>query len=188
MIGRANQPRDLVWSLESFKAPDTAIRFFELFQNRFMVYSKAVEKIYCEYDTHLTGPSGRRRLVVLPDFNQYEAIFNRIGLQAIEETSIHIYPTVQNQKTRLMLSGQATSTGELARLPLRQGLRALKMGYFDNRTIIPTLMLGDLREFPEKRLPYLKLHSVNTDALDQQSDFERSDIAKSAWTRLNPLC
>lgn len=188
MIGRANQPRDLVWSLESFKSPDTAIRFFELFQNRFMVYSKAVEKLYCEYETHLTGPSGRRRLVVLPDFTHYEAIFNRVGAKAIRDTSIHIYPSVQHQKTRLILSGHSTSTGELTRLPLRQGLRALKMGYFDNRVIIPTLMLGDLREFPEKRLPYLKLHTLDTDALTGQSDFERGDIAKSAWTRLNPLC
>lgn len=188
MTGRANQPRDLVWSLESFKAPDNAIRFFELFQNRFMVYSKAVAKLYCEYETHLTGPGGRRRLVVLPDFNQFEAIFNRIGEEAIRDTSIHIYPTVQNQKTRLILSGQSSATGELVRLPLKQGLRALKMGYFDNRVIVPTLMLGDLREFPEKRLPYLKLHSVDTDALSGQSDFERRDIAKSAWTRLTPMC
>ena len=78
MSGRANQPRDLVWSLESFASPDNAMKFFDVFKNTFMIYSMSVEKLYCEYKTHLTGPSGRRRMVVLPDFNQYDAIFSHI--------------------------------------------------------------------------------------------------------------
>lgn len=188
MTGRANQPRDLVWSLETFQSPDNAIRFFEAFKNSFMVYSMAVEKLYCEYVTHLTGPTGRQRMVVLPNFNHYDSIFSRIDRDAITETSIHIYPMVRNRKSHLILSGKTTADGSLEKLPLRQGLRALKMGYFDNRIIVPTLMLGDLREFPEKRLPYLKLHSVETTALSGLSQFSQSDIAKGAWAKLEQLC
>lgn len=188
MTGRANQPRDLVWGLESFQSPDNAVRFFELFQNSFMIYSMAVEKLYCEYATHLTGPSGNRRMVVLPDFNHYDSIFSRVDNEAIKDTSIHIYPIKKQQKTHLVVSGKASATGKLEKLPLRQGLRALKMGYFDNRVILPILMLGDLREFPEKRLPYLKLHSVEPKVLSHQSQFEQKDITKGAWAKLEQFC
>jgi hypothetical protein len=184
MNGRANQPRDLVWSLEDFESPDNAMKFFEVFKNSFMIYSSSVEKLYCEYKAHLTGPLGRRRMVVLPDFNQFESIYSRVTNEAITETSIHVYPSVQKGKTRLILSGTASASGKLEKLPLKQGLRALKMGYFGNQKIVPALMLGDLREFPEKRLPYLKLHSVDCEKLSGMSDFEQKDISKGAWTKL----
>jgi len=48
-------------------------------------------------------------------------------------------------------------------------------------------MLGDLREFPEKKLPYLKLHSVNCEELIGLSEFERKDIAKGAWAKLSSI-
>jgi len=187
MIGRANQPRDLVWSLEKFQSPDNAMKFFNVFKNSFMIYSSSVEKLYCEYIAHLTGPSGRKRLVVLPDFNQYESIFSRIDNPAITETSIHIYPQIVNGKTELILSGLSKVSNKLQKLPLKQGLKALKMGYFDGGNIVPALMLGDLREFPEKKLPYLKLHSVNCEELIGLSEFERKDIAKGAWAKLSSI-
>ena len=186
-MGRANQPRDLVWSLKDFHSPDNAMRFFEVFKNRFMVYSSSVEKLYCEYVTHLTGPSGQQRLVVLPDFTKFESIFNRVSQSAIAETSIHIYPRVQNGRTQLIVSGVATSSGKLEKLPLRQGLKAMKMGYFDRQKVFPALKLGDLREFPEKRLPYLRLHTVNYPKLSGLSSFEQQDIAKGAWEKLDQL-
>ncbi len=185
MSGRANQPRDLVWSLENFQSPDNAMKFFDAFKNSFMIYSLAVEKLYCEYGTHLTGPVGRRRMVVLPDFSKYESIFSHVTDSAVSETSIHIYPMLQNGKTRLILSGKSSSDGKLEKLPLKQGLRALNMGYFDNKVIVPILMLGDLREFPEKQLPYLKLHTIDCSKLDRLSQFEQQDIAKGAWAKLN---
>ena len=185
MSGRANQPRDLVWSLENFRSPDNAMKLFDAFKNSFMIYSLAVEKLYCEYVTHLTGPAGRRRMVVLPDFNQYDSIFNHIDESAVTDTSIHIYPMTKDGATRLVLSGKASATGKLEKLPLKQGLRALHMGYFDNRVIAPVLMLGDLREFPEKQLPYLKLHSIDCKKLERLSTFEQKDIAKGAWAKLD---
>jgi hypothetical protein len=188
MSGRANQPRDLVWSLENFQSPDNAMKFFEAFQNCFMIYSNSVEKLYCEYKAHLTGPSGRRRMVVLPDFNQYESIFSRVNNDAISETSIHVYPTLKEGKTRLILSGHASASQKLEKLPLKQGLRALKIGYFDSTKIMPVLMLGDLREFPEKKLPYLKLHAVDTSKLTGISEFEQNDIADGAWAKLSRFC
>jgi hypothetical protein len=75
----------------------------------------------------------------------------------------------------------------LEKLSLRQGLKAMKMGYFDGHKIYPALQLGDLREFPEKRLPYLRLHSVNYPLLDSLSSFEQQDIAKGAWAKLDTL-
>ena len=185
MSGRANQPRDLVWSLENFQSPDNAMKFFDTFNNSFMVYSLSVEKLYCEYGTHLTGPQGRRRMVVLPDFQQFESIFSHVDPLAVSETSIHIYPLQQQGKTRLILSGKSSADGRLEKLPLKQGLRALNMGYFDNRAILPVLMLGDLREFPEKQLPYLKLHTIDCAKLERLSKFEQQDIAKGAWAKLN---
>ena len=187
MSGRANQPRDLVWSLESFRSPDNAMRFFTAFKGAFMIYSYSVEKLYCDYTTQLTGPIGRRRMVVLPDFQQYSSIFNRIDNESLQQTSIHIYPTIKNGVTKLIVSGKSKSTGQLERLPLRQGLKAMKMGYFDHGTLIPALMLGDLREFPEKKLPYLKLHHIDLDKLTELSEFERKDIQKSAWANLESL-
>lgn len=186
-MGRANQPRDLVWSLENFQSPDNAMRLFEVFKNCFMIYSSSVEKLYCEYVTHLTGPIGRQRLVVLPNFSHYESIFNRVDTSAVLETSIHIYPRVHNGKTELIVSGIATGSGKLEKLPLRQGLKALKIGYFENKKIFPALKLGDLREFPEKRLPYLRLHTVNYPKLSSLSNFEQQDIAKGAWEKLSKL-
>jgi hypothetical protein len=187
MNGRANQPRDLVWSLESFESPDTAMRFFAAFKGAFMIYSFSVEKLYCDYTTQLTGPTGRKRMVVLPDFQKYSSIFNRIDNDSLKETSIHIYPVIKDGATRLILSGKSKSTGKLERLPLRQGLKAMKMGYFDQGKMVPALMLGDLREFPEKKLPYLKLHHIDVNELDGLSEFERSDIQKSAWANLENL-
>lgn len=187
MSGRANQPRDLVWSLESFESPDNAMRFFAAFKGAFMIYSFSVEKLYCDYTTQLTGPVGRRRMVVLPDFQKYSSIYNRIDNDSLIETSIHIYPVIKNGVTRLILSGKSRSTGQLERLPLRQGLKAMKMGYFDQGKLVPVLMLGDLREFPEKKLPYLKLHHINVDNLDGLSEFERNDIQKSAWTNIESV-
>ena len=61
----------------------------------------------------------------------------------------------------------------------------MKIGYFDDQRIIPALMLGDLREFPEKRLPYLKLHGVICELLTRISDFERQEISKGAWEKLS---
>jgi hypothetical protein len=187
MSGRANQPRDLVWSLESFESPSNAMRFFEAFKGSFMIYSFSVEKLYCDYTTALTGPTGRRRMVVLPDFQKYSSIYNRIENESLKETSIHIYPVIKNGTTHLVLSGKSKSTGKLERLPIRQGLKALKMGYFDQGKMIPALMLGDLREFPEKKLPYLKLHHIDLAQLSELSEFERKDIQKSAWSNLEAL-
>jgi len=184
MIGRANQPRDLVWSLADFRSPGNAMKFFDVFKNSFMIYSSSVEKLYCEYSSHLTGPLGRKRMVVLPDFNQFESIFSRIDSEAVSETSVFIYPKLEQGKTRLILSGHSKAAGTLEKLPLRQGLKALKMGYFDQSPMCPALMLGDLREFPEKRLPYLRLHSVDCNKLSNLSDFERNDITKGAWAKL----
>lgn len=188
MIGRANQPRDLVWSLEDFTSPDNAMKFFNAFQNSFMIYSMSVEKLYCEYKAHLTGPNGRRRMVVLPDFNQYEAIYSHITDSAISDTSIQIFPTIIEGKTQLMMSGHASASGKLEKLPLSKGLRALKIGYFDQRKIVPVLMLGDLREFPEQKLPYLKLHAVETSKLTGLSDFEKQDVSKASWAKLSRFC
>ena len=185
MSGRANQPRDLVWSLENFQSPDNAMKFFDVFKNSFIIYSMAVEKLYCEYSTHLTGPIGRRRMVVLPDFAQYDSIFSHISDSAVTETSIHIYPSLSAGKTQLILSGKSSTDNKLEKLPLKQGLRALKMGYFDKRKIVPILMLGDLREFPEKKLPYLKLHAIDCASLEKLSEFEQKDIAKAAWAKLS---
>lgn len=184
MTGRANQPRDLVWSLESFTSPDNAMNFFDAFKNSFLIYSYSVEKLYAEYTTQLTGPAGRQRLVVLPDFNKYESIFNRITAEAIIDTSVLIFPYVKDGKTRLVLSGHTKAEKRLEKLPLKQGLKALRMGYFDAPTAIPTLMLGDLREFPEKKLPYLKLHCIEPSRLSGLSAFERRDIEKGAWAKL----
>ncbi len=184
MSGRANQPRDLVWSLADFRSPDNAMKFFDMFKNSFMVYSSSVEKLYCEYSSQLTGPLGRQRMVVLPDFNHYDSIFSRIDSAAVSETSIVIYPKHEQGKTLLIVSGHSKTAGTREKLPLRQGLKALKMGYFGHNPMLPALMLGDLREFPEKRLPYLRLHSVDCDKLAGLSGFERSDIAKGAWAKL----
>lgn len=184
MTGRANQPRDLVWNLEDFRSPDNAMRFFNLFKNSFMVYSSSVEKLYCAYSSQLTGPMDRKRLVVLPDFNQFESIFSRINATAVSKTSIVIYPKVIQGKPQLLLSGHAKAADVIEILPLKQGLRALKMGYFDQNPVFPALMLGDLREFPEKPLPYLRLHSVNCAQLSSLSDFDRRDVSKGAWAKL----
>ncbi len=186
-MGRANQPRDLVWSLENFQSPDNAMRFFQAFKNSFLIYSSSVEKMYSEYTAHLTGPIGLQRLVVLPDFTKYESIFNRVNISAVVDTSVQIFPQVSNGNTKLMVSGISTATGELEKLPLRQGLKAMKIGYFDKRKMFPTLMLGDLREFPEKRLPYLRLHTVVSNELTELSDFEQKDITKGAWDKLDQL-
>ncbi|MEJ2064245.1 MAG: hypothetical protein P8X74_13355 [Reinekea sp.] len=152
-----------------------------------MIYSSAVEKLYCEYVAHLTGPIGRQRLVVLPDFKKYDSIYNRVSNEAIIETSVHIYPRVHNGKTQLIVSGTSTSSGKMEKLPINQGLKALKMGYFDKKKIFPVLKLGDLREFPEKRLPYLRLHTVEYSQLSSLSDFEQQDIARGAWEKLATL-
>ena len=186
-MGRANQPRDLVWSLENFQSPDNAMRFFQAFKNSFLIYSSSVEKIYSEYTTHLTGPIGLQRLVVLPDFTKYESIFNRVNTSAVVDTSVQIYPRIEDGHTKLMVSGISTTTGELEKLPLRQGLKAMKIGYFDKRKIFPALMLGDLREFPEKRLPYLRLHTIVSDQLEELSEFEQKDITNGAWDKLDHL-
>ena len=127
-------------------------------------------------------------MVVLPDFNQYESIFSRVNNDAVQGTSIHIYPQVHQGKTRLIVAGQGSASGTLEKLPLKQGLRALKMGYFEHKPIMPILMLGDLREFPEKSLPYLHLHTLNKAALEGLSDFEKSDIEKGAWAKLSRFC
>ena len=123
-------------------------------------------------------------MVVLPDFNQFESIFSRINDTAVSATSIVIYPKVIQGKTQLLLSGHAKAAGTIEIMPLKQGLKALKIGYFDQHLIFPALMLGDLREFPEKPLPYLRLHSINCAQLTGLSDFERQDITKGAWAKL----
>lgn len=187
MIGRVNQPRDLVWSLESFSSPDNAMTFFNSFKNSFVIYSSSVQKLYAEYNTHLTGPKGRQRMVVLPDFNQFDSIFNKVPDSAIVDTSIIIYPHIKNGKSFLVLAGCAKASGKTEKFPLRKGLKALKMGYFEDDVVAPALMLGDLREFPEKRLPYLRLHSVQTRNLNQSSDFEKSDIQKGTWAKLSEI-
>lgn len=184
MSGRANQPRDLVWSLEGFQSPSNAIKFFEVFRNSFAIYSASVNKVYCDYDCHKTGPIGRRRLVILPDFTRYESIYNRITAAAVQQTSVRILPVINNGISRLMLAGIATSSGNQERLPLKQGLGALRTGYFDGTKILPTLKLGDLREVPEKSLPYLNLHNLNCAALSELSDFEKQDIKKACWSKL----
>lgn len=185
MHGRVNQPRDLVWNLEGFTSPLTATKFFEAFKGGFMVYSSSVQKLYCEYTTSLTGPEGRRRMVLLPDFNQYEAIFNHIDDSAIVETSLIVYPRVKDGRTQIMVRGTATGSGKKETLTLKAGLKAAKMGYFEQGALIPVLMLGDLREFPELKLPYLSVHHVDLNRIDRLSEFEKTDIKRSAWLKFD---
>jgi len=126
-------------------------------------------------------------MVVLPDFNKFDSIFNHINAEAITETSINIFPVLQGNKGGLYVSGQSRADNAFKRLPLKTGLRALRMDYFNDGKLFPVLTLGDLREFPEIKLPYLKLHAVDCDKLTNLSEFERKDIKQGTWAKLAQL-
>ncbi len=182
MNSPSDLPADLVWDLQALREPVHAGKFFQSFRNSFLIYSRTIGKLYSKYNSHFTGGDGKT-LVILPDFTNFDAIYHDIRETAVIPTDVYIFAERINGKNHVYLSGRTQDQNKI-KLPFIKGLKTLRKGGFQEGSFLPVLMQGDLREMPDRSVPYLRLNRIEMNELDYKSTFERDDIEKASWFKV----
>jgi len=179
--------KDLSWSLKHHQAPDQAFALMKAIENRLAVYSRTVNKIYTNYTVHKPTSNATAGLVILPDFSCYHDMIHNIPVEAIEATGLKIIPGAAIARDGLYLTGKLKGREHSSALPLKTGVKAMKMGAFCDGPFLPILQYGDLREMEKKQIPYLVLNRIRLDKLVGHSLFECQGISRNILKSLEKL-
>ncbi len=184
---QSNTAKDLCWSLKDHQAPDRAFALMKAIENKLAVYSRNVNKIYTNYSVHRPESKASAGIVILPNFSQYHDMMHNIPANAIEPTGVRIVPGAALARDGLYLTGKLKGHHSSSALPLKTGVKAMKMGAFCDGPFLPILQYGDLREMGKKQIPYLHLNRIRLDKLNGLSQFECKGIARNILDSLSTL-
>ncbi len=179
--------KDLTWSLKHHQAPDRAFDLMKSIENRLAVYSRTVNKIYTNYSVHRPASSATAGLVILPNFTAFHDMMHNIPSDAIEPTGLKIVPGAAIARDGLYLTGQLKGRKHTSALPLKVGVKAMKIGAFCDGPFLPILQYGDLREMEKKQIPYLHLNRIRLDKLTSISQFDCNGISRNIMQSLELL-
>jgi hypothetical protein len=184
--GKTPTNNDLVWGLEGIKQRQLAIDFVMQFANRLCIYSGAVEKLYTNYDL-IFPPAEDHSMVVIPNQEAYHDTFSGLNKEAVIDTHFDIIPGEMIGKTWFYFRMPFEGDEELSTyIPFQVGVEHMIKNSGGQQPLIPVLVRGNLREFKLKN-PYLHLHSINLDKIKNLSDFEKKDIQRAVWGRLEEM-
>ncbi|CAM3697327.1 hypothetical protein [Parendozoicomonas haliclonae] len=173
---------ELKWELSHIANRRKAYDYMRSMKNIFCVYSASVCKLYSNYQLHYTGEEGAELIEVMPDQNAWHDTFSFVSPQAVRPSGIFMFPGELFGKTgfyvRLPLKGGKGKT-----MPLSEAFDQV-LGKRDN--FLPLIKKGDLREFKAKS-PYVHLHWLDIDKLEELSTFQRLDIASTITTRFHDM-
>jgi hypothetical protein len=177
---------DLIWGLDGINQRQLAIDFVMKFQNRLCIYSGAVEKLYTNYDL-IFPPAENHSMVVIPNQEAFHDTFNDLNKEAILDTHFDIIPGEMIGKTGFYFRMPFEDDDELMTyVPFTVAIEHMIKNTSGQKPLIPVLVRGNLREFKLQN-PYLHLHSINLDKIDKLSDFQKKDIQKVVWDKLQEL-
>jgi hypothetical protein len=179
--------QDLVWELDSLGRHELAERFMKLFENRLCVYSESVRQIYTNYLLHFPSESGRR-MVVLPTPYAFHDTLSGIESVAIRKTNLCVIPGVALGKEGLLLANMVKEGQRPGKtMPFKRALAQIISNMRQQgKVFLPILMKGDLREFNDQ-LPYIHLHCLELQRLQEISSFQREDIQRTITQKLLTL-
>lgn len=177
---------DLIWGLEGINQRQLAIDFVMKFENRLCIYSGAVEKLYTNYDL-IFPPDENHTMVVIPNQEAFHDTFNDVNKEAVIDTHFDIIPGEMIGKTGFHFRMPFEDDDELMmHVPFQVVVEHMINNKDDQKPLIPVLVRGNLREFKLQN-PYLHLHSIDLDKITKLSDFEKKDIQRAVWDRLQEL-
>ncbi len=181
----AKQNADLHWDLGHVVHKSRAINFFKLVSSAFCVYSPSVRKLYSNYEVVLPNDF-ERGLVVLPDPYNFHDTFNEINAEAVRKTGIRLIPGDCLGRKGLYLALPMKKDGAVKHrlVPLDEAISLLDRLYLKQTgaPFLPILLKGDLREF-RASTPYLHLHSLVPQKLNELSSFQQADISQTIVER-----
>jgi hypothetical protein len=172
------------WDIDHIVNKYSAYRFAKMFENRFCVYSPAVQKLYPAYEI-LEPNANAEKILVLPIMDADSEPYNNVESHSVTGTHVRVIPgeLVGRQGIYLAMPGQS---GKNRALPLKEGLEELRKAKYEGRAFLPVVMNGDLREF-DKKHPFFQLSLICVDGLKNMSAFERSDMANVIDTKLEDI-
>ncbi|WP_281648716.1 hypothetical protein [Parendozoicomonas sp. Alg238-R29] len=176
------QDAELEWELNNFAHRRKAYEYLRSMKNIFCVYSSSVCKLYSNYQLEFHGEDSEASIEVMPDQNAWHDTFSFVSAKAVRPSGIFMFPGEMFGKSgfyvRLPLKGGKGKT-----LPLNEAFDQV-LSKQDN--FLPLIKKGDLREFQSKS-PYIHLHWLDLDKLDELSTFQRLDIVNTIATRFHDM-
>ena len=175
---------DLCWELNHIDQRRKAYEYLRSVKNVFCVYSASVCKLYSNYQLQLIEEGDEVVIEVQPDQYAWHDTFSFVSPEAVKPSGIFMFPGEVFGKSgfyvRLPLKG-----GKGRTMPLAEAFDKV-LGKKDN--FLPLIQKGDLREFESKsRSPYIHLHWLDLDKLDELSMFQRLDIANTIISRFHDM-
>ena len=186
MSGAGNS--DLVWGLENINHRQLAIDFVMRFANKLCIYSRTVEKLYSNYDLFFP-PAENHSMMIIPNQHAHHDTFNDVNEEAVIDTNFDIIPGEMIGKkglyVRIPFEDGAILTSSRF-VPFRFAIEHMTLNAAGQKPLIPILVKGNLREF-EFTNPYLHLHSINLDKITKLSEFQKRDIHRTIWSKLQDV-
>ncbi len=183
---RSTENSDLRWTLENLANSNSAVEFLRSVKDGFCVHSGTVSQLYGSYDCYETTDrlfSHAAVLVILPTPEDHTFTFNRIPPELVKPTGCNIFSGKFLGKEGLVASLRLKN-GKTKIIPASS---ALNLFYRHNRLFCPVVTRGDLREFPQKAIPYLHLHQVRVKQL-AVSELTRSSLVEMTMTKFSRIC
>ena len=171
-------PEDLGVSLDRFQRPELAAEFFTQLDNLFAVYSPSVKKMYSHYDTTILPGEGanKGRMVVVPEFSDFNSIYSHIIPEAVSSTSVIIFPGAAHQRHGIYMAGK-DKTGKMVASPIHVGIQKVLSGGYLDGAFSPVVLMKELQQLPNRPHPCIRLHKLDTSKLATRSAFDRKHIA-----------
>lgn len=179
--------KDLVWDLESLRKRQRAKSLILSVENLLCVYSETVEQLYTNYDIFFPKEENRK-LVFLPNPYMPHDTFHGVTEQAVLPTGVFVINTSKDGEQpclKLVLPiNRAKKKYQV--VPMDVGIKLINNKRAANRSFLPVLRKGDLREFNQDT-PCLHLHSLHLDRLKHQSKLELKALEDVISMRLTQL-
>lgn len=166
---------DLIWSIEEMQAKEEGMRFLNNVSQFLPVYSSALRQLYSSYETYFT----KTNVVILPNNEDYTATYSRVPFEAIKNTSILVYPSIDGVLANLRMNN-ATAIS----LPLSKAFQLIRSQL--KGPFLPVIQRGDLRDYDQLR-PCLHLNAFVPAQADSLPRFVRMDMTKALTERVQEL-
>ncbi len=173
--------QELQWELSHFIDRRRAFEYLWSLKDIFCIYSEKTCQLFSNYDLNYSYV-GEELIEIVPDRNAWFDTYSYISSSAISASGILLFP------------GEVFGRdGYFVRLPLKGGqgktmslTQAYEQVLSRQENFLPLIMKGDLREFKGKT-PYLHLHWLDLDKLEQLSVQQRRGLVDTITTRFDHI-
>lgn len=179
---------DLIWNLGEKRYQERSVGFLKRFENTLCLFSGSVRQLYSNYEIHPVAANDNKA-IALPNPYAYHDTFNHVPDSAVVPTGVFITPSEaanDDGRRSLSLVYRSRKTGTYKTVPLEEGLRRIQRRFEGREPFLPVIVNSDLK-FRNNNQPLMHLHRINLGQLDNLSQFQKHDMARSIQTKMGSL-